>query len=277
MKLKLQPSSRRRTLNMVRFFDMASDRANGSSARYTLYRRTNNDGPNHHRSQQGNRVTGWRRSVSGIKIMAQTRHGERYGGEIGPVDNSDLVQQIIKDTDGNDFVQLKPGAFDNLEMFPKDAWDLIVEWYGIMPGSLPIIRHAHNTNPDRNGIPNVVYELNPPVFKVHRLWGENNPVNIPQMLKVSNPATPIFVCSTSTKYVDFLEKIKEKVSIDKSKKVKIWRVPRLLPAADPTASVSNAATPPSSRYPVGSLRIPGIHYCWMSPLSFNFPMETAEN
>jgi ubiquitin carboxyl-terminal hydrolase 4/11/15 len=168
-------------------------------------------------------------------------------GEIGQVDNSDLIQQIIKDTDGNDFVQLKPGAIDNLEMFPKDAWDLIVEWYGIMPGSLPIIRLAHNTNPDRNGIPNVVYELNPPVFKVHRLWGENNPVNIPQKLKVSNPATPIFVCSTSTKYVDFLEKIKEKVSIEKSKKVKIWRVPRLLPAANPTASVSNAATPPSSR------------------------------
>ncbi|EHK99914.1 putative ubiquitin carboxyl-terminal hydrolase 12 [Glarea lozoyensis 74030] len=101
-------------------------------------------------------------------------------GEIGPVDNSDLIQQIIKDADGNDFVQLKPGAFESLELFPKDAWDLIVE-------------------------------------------------------------------CTSNKYVDFLEKIKEKASIEKTKKVRIWRVPRLLPAANPSTSAPDSATPPSSR------------------------------
>lgn len=169
-------------------------------------------------------------------------------GDIGPVDNSDIIQQIVKDANGKDFVQLKPGmGLDNFLLFPEAAWNLVTEWYGLMPGALPIVRQAHNTNPDKNGIPNVQYEFNPPIFKVHRLHSDNSFINIPQKLKASNPAAPIFVFSQSTKYSEFLKDIKVATGVELSRKTRIWRVPRLQPAAEPVATAANAATPPSSR------------------------------
>ncbi|KUJ19216.1 UCH-domain-containing protein [Mollisia scopiformis] len=169
-------------------------------------------------------------------------------GEIGPVDNSDIVQQIITDAEEKQFVQLKPGMADNFVLFPQEAWDLVMEWYGIMPGTLPIVRVAHNTNPDKNGIPNVQYEFNPPVFKIHRLYSDNGIIMVSQVMKATNPAAPLFVFSQSTKYVDFLSKIKRKAGIvPLNRKVRIWRVPRLQPAAEPLATPANAATPPASR------------------------------
>ncbi|KAG9230957.1 hypothetical protein BJ875DRAFT_135688 [Amylocarpus encephaloides] len=169
-------------------------------------------------------------------------------GEIGPVDNSHIVQQIITDAEGLQFAQLRRGVgSDKFEIFPEDAWDLINEWYGLMPGSIPVVRYAHNTNPDKAGMPNMQYEYNPPVFTIHRLWGDNNPIDIPRVLKANHPPASVLVLSTSTKYVDFLVKIKELSRIDRPKKVQIWRVPRLLPAANPSTAVPNAATPPSSR------------------------------
>ncbi|KAF4635752.1 hypothetical protein G7Y89_g2337 [Cudoniella acicularis] len=169
-------------------------------------------------------------------------------GEIGPVDNSDIIQQIIKDANGDDFVQLKIGyAFDQFILCPEDAWRLVVEWYGLMPGSIPIVRYAHNTNPDKTGVPNMSFELHPPIFTIHRLWSEHSGILIPQKLKVSNPPAPIFVFSRSARYYDFLKKIKEKSETEPSRKVRIWRVPQLLPAADPVAPAVSAVTPPSSR------------------------------
>ncbi len=169
-------------------------------------------------------------------------------GEIGPVDNSDIIQQIIKDFDGVEHVQLKPGSgLDDFTLFPEEAWDLVFAWYGLMPGSIPIVRYAHNTNPDKNGIPNVIFEFHPPIFTVHRLYGENNGILIPQKLKVSNPPAPILVFSRSTRYHDFLKRVKKVAEIDLSKKVRLWRVPRIQPAAEPAAPVANTATPPSSR------------------------------
>jgi ubiquitin carboxyl-terminal hydrolase 4/11/15 len=169
-------------------------------------------------------------------------------GEIGPVDNSDIIQQIFKDANGKDFVQLRPGmGNEHFLLFPEAAWDLITEWYGLMPGTLPIVRQAHNTNPDKNGIPNVQYEFNPPIFKVHRLHSENAYINIPQKLKASNPPAPIFVFSQSSRYADFLKSVKLETGIDLTRKTRVWRVPRLQPAAEPIANAANAATPPSSR------------------------------
>jgi ubiquitin carboxyl-terminal hydrolase 4/11/15 len=169
-------------------------------------------------------------------------------GEIGPIDNSDIIQQIIKDCYGVEFVQLKNGlGVDDFTLFPQAAWDLVMEWYGLMKGSIPIERYAHNTNPDKNGIPNIQFEFHPCVFTLHRLYGENNTINIPQKLKVDNPPAPIFVVSRSMKYNEFLKKLKIKAEIDLSKKVRLWRVPRIQPAAEPVEPVANTATPPSSR------------------------------
>jgi ubiquitin carboxyl-terminal hydrolase 4/11/15 len=170
-------------------------------------------------------------------------------GEIGPVDNSDIIQQIIKDCDGTDFVQLKHGlGSESFELLPKDAWDLVVQWYGLMPGSIPIVRYAHNTNADQYGLPNIIFEYHPPILTVHRLWSDHSNT-LSQIIKAQNPLVPMFVVSRSDRYMQFLKKIKNKAGIDTKKKVRVWRVPRSQPASEPvepSASV-NTSTPPSSR------------------------------
>lgn len=168
-------------------------------------------------------------------------------GEIGPVDNSDIIKEIFRDSSGKDFVQLKHGiGSESFELFPQEAWGLVVQWYGLMSGSIPIIRSAYNTNPDKNGIPNIVYEYHPPVFKIHRLWGSNSNT-IPQLLKAQNPPALTFAVNRSDRYMDFLKTIKIKAGIDLNKKVRVWRVPRRQPAAEPIESIVSTATPPSSR------------------------------
>jgi len=180
---------------------------------------------------------------------SEARHNSKVDpeGEIGPVDNSDIIQQIIKDCDGEDFVQLKHGlGTESFSLFPQEAWDLVMAWYGLMPGQHPIVRYAHNTNPDRSGIPNVIYEFHPPIFTVHRLWSDSTSL-IPQLLKVQNPVAPVIVVSRSVQYIDFLRKAKTKANIDLSKKVRVWRIPRKQPAADPVPPTGDLTTPPSSR------------------------------
>jgi ubiquitin carboxyl-terminal hydrolase 4/11/15 len=192
----------------------------------------------------------WLHRVTSRGSEAMQNSKVKPEGDIGPVDNSDIIQQIIKDSNGHDFVQLKHGlGTEAFELFPQDAWNLIVEWYGLMPGSMPIERFAHNTNPDKSdgATPNVLYEFHPPIFTVHRLWAEHSPINISQKLKASQPAAPIFVVSRNTKYHTFLRQTKEKAEIDLSKKVRIWRVPRIQPAAEPLPTPINTSTPPSSR------------------------------
>ena len=169
-------------------------------------------------------------------------------GEIGPVDNSDIIQEIFTDFNGKNFVRLKQGVgLESYMIFPEDAWNMIVEWYGLMPGHIPIIRIAHNTNPDKTGLPNFQYEIHPPAFTVHRLWSNAANHLVRQQLKVENPDAPVFVFSRSEKYVDFLKHIKRAAGVDSNKKIRVWRVPRAQPAAESTAPVFNTVTPPSSR------------------------------
>lgn len=171
-------------------------------------------------------------------------------GETGPIDNSDIIQQVIKDHSGDEFVQLRRGLGQaDFNYFPQSAWDLILEWYGLMPGSIPITRVAHNTSPDKgpNAIPNIQYELYPPVFTIHRLHAENNDILISPKMKVSNPDAPKFVLSTSTKYHDFLLRVKQAADIAPTKKVRVWRVPRLQPATEPVTALGSTTTPPYSR------------------------------
>jgi ubiquitin carboxyl-terminal hydrolase 4/11/15 len=168
-------------------------------------------------------------------------------GEIGPVDNSDIIHRHIKDAEGQDFVELKHGlGKESFDLFPQEAWDLVMAWYGLEPGQHPIVRVAHNTNSDRDGIPNVIYEYHPPIFTVHRLWSDHSQLLSPA-IKEQNPPAPVFVVSRSVPYVGFLKRVKTKAGIDLSRKVRVWRVPRTQPAAEPVTQVANLTTPPSSR------------------------------
>ena len=167
-------------------------------------------------------------------------------GDIGPIDNSDIIKQIIKDSDGNDFVQLKPGlGMESFEMFPEHVWDIVERWYGVMGGSIPIVRFAHNTNTEALYGSNIQFEFHPPVFVLHRLWSDNTNF-ISQILKAGNPSAPVLVASRSDNYNEFLKRMKKHAKIE-NRKVRVWRIPRSLPASKPSAPTMSTNTPPSSR------------------------------
>lgn len=167
-------------------------------------------------------------------------------GEIGPVDNSDIIQQIIKDVNGNDFVQLKTGlGSSDFTLVPESAWKTLVEWYGIMPGTIPIIRAAHNTNPQ--GDPNIIFEYYPLVLKIHRLFSAASTKIASQKPVVSSSYAPTLIFSRSTKWVNFLKIAKSQTGINMNKKVRVWRVRRLPPTNGSIDLVANKTTPPSSR------------------------------
>lgn len=168
-------------------------------------------------------------------------------GEIGPVDNSDIIHRHITDADGKVFAELKHGlGQESFDLFPQEAWELVMDWYGLKEGQSPLDRLAHNTNSDRTGIPNIIYEFHPPIFTIHRLWSDHSHL-LSQALKEQNPPAPIFVVSRSVPYVEFLKRVKIKAGVDVSRRVRVWRVPRTQPAAEPVVQVTNLSTPPSSR------------------------------
>ena len=190
----------------------------------------------------------WLERVISRGTEARQHNKEEPQGEIGPIDNSDIVQQIIRDHEGNDFVQLKSGVgSDQFELFDQDVWDMVFGWYGIMPGTQPVERYAHNTNPDKMGLPNMQFEFHPLVLKVHRLFSEHSPIPLPQLLKAQDPPAPIVVASRSAKYVELLRKMKSATQIEVSAKIRVWRVPRQQPAAEALAPAISMETPPTSR------------------------------
>jgi ubiquitin carboxyl-terminal hydrolase 4/11 len=167
-------------------------------------------------------------------------------GHPGPVDNSDIIFSTFKDANGVDFAKLKPGlGAEHFELFSKDAWDLVLEWYGLLPGQIPVERIAHNTNPDPDGLPNVQYEFYPPVFAIHRVWSAVSPIPIDQELKSRKPPPPIVVHGTSYGCMEFLRKAKLLTDIPLATKVQLWRIPMKLPAAaDALPKLAVFSTPP---------------------------------
>lgn len=173
---------------------------------------------------------------------------EAPDGDLGPVDNSDIIQTVIMDANGSPFVKLKPGmGMEQFELFPKDAWDLVMEWHGLADGQYPIIRTAHNTNMDSYSLPNIQFEFHPPVFTIHRLWSAHSPIPIEQEFKQQNPPPPVVVHSSSYKYHDFLKKAKELAKVPTDRKVRLWKVIQTLPTDGTGAEhTGGLSTPPDS-------------------------------
>ncbi|KAA8572048.1 hypothetical protein EYC84_001974 [Monilinia fructicola] len=193
----------------------------------------------------------WLERVTSRTSEARAKSKEALSDQdIGPIDNSNIIQRIIPQPGREDFVQLKHGiGEDFFELFPVDAWNMVFDWYGLKEDEKPIIRFAHNTNPDKtpDAIPNVTYEYHPPVFQIHRVWSElGNKVDAGT--KSTNPDAPIIVASRSMRMHDFLKIIKNAAGVPMKQKIRLWRVPRTLPAAEPALSTAvGNATPPSSR------------------------------
>lgn len=166
---------------------------------------------------------------------------EALEGPIGPVDNSDLIDASLAaeglvDKDGRDFVPLRAGLMINndFEILPREAWDLIVGWYGIKDGSPEIRRRVHNTAVDGVG-ENLQYEVYPPIFTIRKVSQNAS--------DSANKASPKLVASRNDRYMDFLRSAKKAAGIELSTKVQVWRVLNTEPV-QPTPSL---LTPESSQ------------------------------
>jgi ubiquitin carboxyl-terminal hydrolase 4/11/15 len=161
-------------------------------------------------------------------------------GEIGPVDNSDLVlvtdpSTVFKDEAGQPFVPLRPGLQmgEDFEILPEEAWNLIMKWYGLSKDSPAIVRFAHNTNVE-GGQENIQYELNPPVFTILKVSASTSSQD-----KGRSPVKT--VASTHTPIQKWLKDIKELAHIEMSTKVRVWRI------LEGLGSNSGIITPAASR------------------------------
>lgn len=165
---------------------------------------------------------------------------------LGPVDNSDIIDQVLKDPSGATFTRLKPGAdLEVFALFPQDAWKLVMDWYGIKDGQEPILRTAINSA--EGGEENILYEFHPPVFRVHRLWSELSPLPIEQALKATNPPAIITQRSRGANLQGFVKDVKTWAGIPLDRKVRFYQV-RL---SAPTTSIAqqengSTLTPPDS-------------------------------
>ncbi|GKT73411.1 ubiquitin carboxyl-terminal hydrolase [Colletotrichum tofieldiae] len=165
---------------------------------------------------------------------------------LGPVDNSDLVLEVLPQPNGDDFVRMKPGtSMEECELFPEDAWTLVSEWYGVKDGQKPIVRRAINAAPDAASPANVMFELNPPVFTIHRLWSLSSPVQVDDELKSKKPL--VLARSATTPYNSFFKEIKQLTGASLDRKMRVWQITQKPVAQE--ASPSSALTPPDSPNP----------------------------
>ncbi|KAF1987953.1 UCH-domain-containing protein [Aulographum hederae CBS 113979] len=171
-------------------------------------------------------------------------------GDIGPIDNSSLVQDHpanvdLRDEDGERFMPLRSGLTmgQDYEIMPKSAWDLLLSWYGLVDPSHIIRRRAHNTAPDAL-LPNIQYELFPPVFTIRRV---QQSTNSPLSNETAQPA-PKVLASTSENFQHFLARIKEAAGVPMASKVQLWRLIHSQSTASEEKPASDAGiiTPPSS-------------------------------
>ncbi|EGC46740.1 ubiquitin carboxyl-terminal hydrolase [Histoplasma capsulatum var. duboisii H88] len=177
-------------------------------------------------------------------------------GEIGAVDNSDLVlvtdpSIMYKDEAGEPFVPLRPGLQmgEDFEILPEDAWELIMKWYGLSPESPAIIRYAHNTTV--GSTEHVQYELNPPIFTILKL---PNPSLSPTQIAQDRARVPIkTLASRHTQFQQWLRNVKDLASIEMSTKVRVWRILEGLNSTTTSGIITPAASRSASPAPGATL------------------------
>lgn len=180
---------------------------------------------------------------------------------LGPVDNSDIIQEVLLDASGRHFVRLVPGSgLESFKLFPETAWKLVVDWYGIKDGQHPITRTAVNTADSKQAPPNIIYDLHPPVFRIHRLWSEMSPLPIEQSIKDKNPPPLLLVRSATSHAQSFLRELKTLAGVPISRKIRLFTLPSSLPRNASLAELHAAPTPPDS--PDGALATPSPASTW---------------
>lgn len=169
---------------------------------------------------------------------------------VEPVDNSDIIWEIIRDPcvgDGVDnelqknFVRLREGIdLERVEILPPAAWNLLMQWPGLKEGQLPIHRTAHDFS-QNNDFQHPSFELHPVILTIHRLWSANSPIAIDQRLKATNPPPPKLARSRSLRYQKLLAQAKRVTNINLDHRVQAWAAPH-----KPSPLGGTAPTPPAS-------------------------------
>ncbi|KAK5990277.1 Ubiquitin carboxyl-terminal hydrolase 12 [Cladobotryum mycophilum] len=143
---------------------------------------------------------------------------------LGPVDNSDIIEEVIQEPGGGNFIRLKPGSgLEEFELFPEDAWKLVMEWYGIKEGQEPIVRSAINTAVDAQSPPT-------------------------SFMSSIRPSFEFIACGLkSRKYraQTFIKDLKNLTDIPLERKIRIFSVIQPLPAGN-SSEPRSALTPPDS-------------------------------
>lgn len=163
---------------------------------------------------------------------------------IGPVDNSDIIWEIILDQNQQPFARLNPDAVDHIKFFPETAWNLVTAWYGLKEDQPAIVRTAVDTS--LSSEPNIQFETHPVVLRIHRLWAATSPIPIDQLTKAQKPAPKNWVVSRNDKVKPFLESIKRATGVKSDCAVKMWTVPEVLQkprAAEGSGTPSRTNTP----------------------------------
>lgn len=140
-------------------------------------------------------------------------------------DASAWEQDHVSEASGQLFVPMKPGLQigEDYEIFPEEAWNLMVDWYGVKAGVPPIIRSARDTAPPGSAMQNVQYEIYPPFLTTRKLRNDSEPMSTQRMKEKSSNAVRL-LSSRSERFQDFLKRAKEAVGIPMSTKVQVWRV-----------------------------------------------------
>ena len=167
----------------------------------------------------------------GSNAVGADKYGkEAREGDIGPLDNSGLnlvVDQTLKglkDEKGEPYIPLRPGSQigEDFEILPQEAWDLVINWYGIAKGSLVIPRHCHNTSTSET-TSNLQYELYPPVFTLLKLPDTSGGAT--KKTLAEKDAIPIKVLASRHElFQDFLRRVKPLAGVDLRTKVRVWRI-----------------------------------------------------
>ena len=162
----------------------------------------------------------------------QTFPKEALEGDIGPVDNSDIVPTGAFDEPhlkflGSDvaFIPVKQGLerSEHYEVVPEEAWNAIIQWHGLKQAQIPIIRFAKNTAPDGAGI-HIQYEIYPPVFTIRKmLSASGGAVRPPSDDTAAQQAAVQIVASRQDRFQTFLAHSKRAAGIPLEHKVRPWR------------------------------------------------------
>jgi ubiquitin carboxyl-terminal hydrolase 4/11/15 len=147
---------------------------------------------------------------------------------------------------GQPFVPLRPDVErgTDYEFFSEEAWNKIVDWYGVTDGQVPLTRQAHNAAPEGASSSNILYEAYPPVFTVRRV------PSAPSSTQVDAAAVKL-VASRHEGIQSFLARAKQAAGISIQLKVKVYKqLDSETVAGDmPNAAQPGILSPPTSRNP----------------------------